>query len=393
MAGDGRDLTALFEHTIDFDPGAGVEAIALDVPAAWCVYLLADVDGQPVQLLCVKNLRASLRRRLAVSDEPTRRADLTQVVRRVAWTRVDSAYEQDLTYLEAARACFPESYAGVLGFYPAWFLHLNPDTTYPRLTRQNQIDKQTGVYVGPLPDKHAADKLVRAVEDTFDLCRDWERLTSDKSDPCQWRQMGKCVGPCEGPPGGVSLDAYRGLVAEAAAAMCDPAGVASALEQRMRAAAAEQRFEDAASIKKHAENVAALGEGNRRHARPIEQFRFLAVLPGGDGFAKVFAITPTRSRFVAAVPADGDKTLREAVLSASRDLLAEVESRPSATDEFERVSLATLHLFAPKKQPGVWLHTSELTDRKFAAAVASATKPAAEAASDNEGEVRGLQSI
>ncbi len=385
-------MQELFEHAIEFDPNAGVEAIALDVPAAWCVYLLADEQDRPVQLLCVKNLRASLRRRLAIQDEPTRRADLTGIVRRVWWTRVDSAFEQDLTYLEAARVCFPESYGGVLGFNQAWFVHLNPETTYPRLTRQNKIDKQTGIYIGPLADKHHADKLIRAVEEAFDLCRDWERLTSKDSDPCQWRQMGRCVGPCEGLPGGVSLDAYRALVGEAAVVLADPPAAVERLQTRMREAAESLAFEQAAAIKGYAVKIAALRDGNWRLCRPIDQFRYLAVLPGGDGFAKLFAVSPTQSRFVAAVALDADVVTRSAVLEAAKELLAEQEPRPFAVDAFERVSLATAHLFAPKKTPGTWLHISELTARELARALKTSTAaPAPE--SDDEGEVRGLQSM
>ena len=55
---------ALFEHVSDFDPTTGIEALLAEVPAKWCVYLLADASGRPVQLLCVKNLRASLANRL-----------------------------------------------------------------------------------------------------------------------------------------------------------------------------------------------------------------------------------------------------------------------------------------------------------------------------------------
>ncbi|MEL7239331.1 MAG: hypothetical protein AAGK78_10750, partial [Planctomycetota bacterium] len=123
----------------------------LAVPARWCVYLLAGANDEPVQLLCAKNARASIRRRLAGddADEPTKRVNLRGVVRRVYWQRVDSDFEQDLVYLEASRATFPDTYAAALGFRPAWFVHANPATTYPRFTRSATIDKQTGQWLGP----------------------------------------------------------------------------------------------------------------------------------------------------------------------------------------------------------------------------------------------------
>src|SRR5437763_8448790 len=54
----------LLERHATFDPSGDFEAFVRSAPAKWVVYLLADADQRPVQLLCVKNFRASLRRRL-----------------------------------------------------------------------------------------------------------------------------------------------------------------------------------------------------------------------------------------------------------------------------------------------------------------------------------------
>src|SRR5687767_15253737 len=103
----------------------------------------------------------------------------------------------------------------MVGFRPAWFVHVNPGTTFPRYTKTIDPTGQTGVYFGPLEDKHAAHRLVHLAEAAFDLCRDYSILTQSPSGgPCAWRQMNKCVGPCDGT---ISLDAYRQVVAQSAA--------------------------------------------------------------------------------------------------------------------------------------------------------------------------------
>ena len=56
--------TPIFEQQLDFDPAGDFEAFLRLAPAKWAVYLLSDADDRPVQLLCVKNLRYSLKRRL-----------------------------------------------------------------------------------------------------------------------------------------------------------------------------------------------------------------------------------------------------------------------------------------------------------------------------------------
>src|SRR6266545_2898472 len=76
----------IFDHELCFDPAADFDGFVKRAPAKWVVYLLADERDQPVQLLCVKNLRYSLRRRLGEPDEgapASKRVDLRQVVRRV----------------------------------------------------------------------------------------------------------------------------------------------------------------------------------------------------------------------------------------------------------------------------------------------------------------------
>src|SRR5688500_382044 len=146
------DWSTIFDRRVDFDPAAGdFDAFVRQVPAKWVVYLLADANDNPVQLLCVKNLRYSLKRRLGGGIEredigPTRRVDYREIVRKIYLRRVDSAFEADFIYLEAARAIFPQTYRGMLGFRPAWFVHVNPHTTYPRYIKTINLTGQTGTY-------------------------------------------------------------------------------------------------------------------------------------------------------------------------------------------------------------------------------------------------------
>src|SRR5690606_18906396 len=84
------DTSNIFTDHVDFDPAGDFEAFLKSVPARWVVYLMSDADGQPIQLLCVKNLRASLKRRLGGEETigPTRKVNYRDVVRRVSWRRV-----------------------------------------------------------------------------------------------------------------------------------------------------------------------------------------------------------------------------------------------------------------------------------------------------------------
>ena len=115
---------AIFNASIAFDPTIAFEAFLKQAPAKWAVYLLADENDQPVQLLSVKNLRASLKRRLGGNETIglSKRVNYREIVRKIYWRRVDSTFEADWIYLEAARQLFPRTYQGMVGFKPAWFM-------------------------------------------------------------------------------------------------------------------------------------------------------------------------------------------------------------------------------------------------------------------------------
>src|SRR3954451_11165654 len=203
----------IFESRVDFDPAGDFEAFLRQAPAKWAVYLLTDADGRPVQLLCVKNLRYSLKRRLGPSDEnatPSKRVDYRDFVRQVYWRRVDSAFEADWVYYEAARRVFPRTYQGMVGFRPAWFVHVNPEARFPRYTKTTDLTIKSGLLIGPVEDKHAAARLMQLAEDSFDLCRYYQVLVeAPHGRACAYKEMGKCPAPCDG---SISMEQYRRLV-------------------------------------------------------------------------------------------------------------------------------------------------------------------------------------
>ena len=213
------DPPSIFEQRATFDPAGDFEVFLKQAPARWVVYLLADAQDQPVQLLCVKNLRASLKRRLGGEESTvglSKRVNYREIVRRIHWRCVDSALEADWMYLEAARLLFPGSYQGMVGFRPAWFVHVDPESEFPRWVKTTRISEATerrsdgasqtrattGMFIGPIEDKHAAHRLIEAVEDAFDLCRYYNvLLEAPRGKACAYKEMGRCPAPCDGTVG------------------------------------------------------------------------------------------------------------------------------------------------------------------------------------------------
>lgn len=374
-------MHAFFDQSIPFDPAGDFASFLKSVPAKWVVYLLADAEDRPVQLLCVKNLRYSLERRLgeqSQEQEPSRRVNYRDLVRKVYWRRVDSRFEADWIYLQAAREVFPQSYRTMTGFWQAWFIHVDPSDEYPRFVKSDECIKSNGTYLGPLENKSDASRLIECVEDWFDLCRYHHILTdAPLGKACAYKDMGKCPAPCDG---SISLSAYRALIDWSLQTLMDPAEMLDDLHQRMQAAAMELQFESAGRIKHLIDQLSELGKGPWRHLRPMNEFRFVSFQPGPkQGQVKVFAIVGGSIAEILGLIALPDNQIDLI------ELVERIEHHHIALDlaDSQTIGMVTYHLFAPKPA-GVFIRFDGIDRRELVAAYRHCLKQ--KPADENAGE-------
>jgi excinuclease ABC subunit C len=384
------EIATSLEGYASFDPAADFEQFLQSVPARWVVYLVSDEEDRPLQLLCVKNLRASLKRRLGSDEQigPTKAVNYRDVVRHVRWRRVDSAFEADWIYYETARQLFPRTYQGMVGFRPAWFVHVNPATPFPRFIKTIDLTRP-GLYLGPLEDKHAAARLIEMGEDLFDLCRYYNILVeAPHGKPCAYKEMGKCPAPCEG---NISMDLYRWMIDWAAHTLVNPADAIRDHTRRMQKAAAELRFESAAKIKAYVDQLSQLGKGQFRHVRMLEDFRYLVLQHGPkQAQAKLFLVTPGNIEPLACLI---DEPKKPAELL--RDVLEKNALRPPELDQsgVERIGIVAHHLFVAKAAHGVFLRLDDISEKAITKAYNDLRKRPVEEESETEGVVKELQSL
>lgn len=382
-----------FTHQIHFDSAGDFEAFLKSVPPRWCVYLMSDADDRPVQLLMVRNLRASLKRRLGGQEMvgPTRRVNYRELVRRISFIRVDSEFEADIVYLELARRIFPESFKGMTGLRPAWFIHVNPLATFPRYIRTTDLSLASGELFGPLEDKHAAQRLIEHLQDWFDLCRYYNILVqAPHGTACAYKEMGKCPAPCDG---SISMEQYRLLIEHSTLLLKNPPEVIRQHTQRMQQAAGELRFEQAGKIKQYIESLAQVGTGAYRHVRPLAEFNFLSLQRGPASLsAKVFLITPGQVQHLV--------SLCEPPLNPGELIRLALESLPPSGPVDEsgamRLSVVAQHLFGHKQRQGVFLPMDMLDDQAIHRGWRQLQKQKTDIGvedSDDEGATRELEAI
>ena len=273
---------SLFDGHVDVGGVMTPEELAR-VPAKRGVLALLGEGGKPIILLTAADMRSRLRSRLTAPEDEsrTRSADLRTVTRRVLFKLAHSHFETDLHYLHLARAIWPERYASLVAWKPAWFVHVDPGDRIPHFAKTRQLGGAEGQYIGPFASGRDAERFVSLVVEAFDLCRDLCCLRqAPNAQPCAYAQMGRCDSPCDG---SVSMDVYRAKVGEALAFACGRRdAVRRALTDRMRAAAEELAFERAAGVKARLARLAEFEAGAFAHARAQGELDFIIVQPGGS---------------------------------------------------------------------------------------------------------------
>lgn len=242
-----------------FKPATG------EIPTSPGVYRFSDRHGRVLYIGKAKNLRS----RLANYFQPlqsimprTRR--MLSLAAKLDWTVVASDTESLIL-----------EHTWITEYKPPFNVQFKDDKTYPYLavtlgeasprliiTRDEKI--KGAKYFGPYPKVWAIRETAALLQQAFPIrtCNgaDYRRAMASTR-PCLAGQIGRCFGPCSQL---VTLEEHRAKVDELVAFLGgNYQHQHKQLEQDMRVAAAEQRFEDAARLR---DQVAAVGHVMEKNA-------------------------------------------------------------------------------------------------------------------------------
>lgn len=163
-------------------------------------------------------------------------------------------------------------------------LRLDPAETWPRLTQVRRFGRDGAWYFGPYTSSQAMREAVSNLRRIFPLrsCsdavfRDYQR----RGRPCLEFEMDRCLGPCCGL---VEEEPYADLVQGTALFLRGRSDdLRRELEARMQAAAAEERFEEAARLRDRLTAVERTVERQRIVTeRPVDRDVFALARDGGE---------------------------------------------------------------------------------------------------------------
>lgn len=222
-----------------------------DIPQRPGVYRFLDERGRVLYVGKAKNLRSRLVNYFAplhTLHERTRA--MVTSASEVQWTVVSNEIEAlhlEYTWIKEFDPPFNVKFRDDKS-YPMMAITLNDEAPRVFVTRNRNI--RGARYFGPYPKVWAVNEAIELMIKVFPIrtCKpsDYERAMKSGK-PCFAGQIGRCGGPCSQR---VTIAEHREMVHRFVSFMerYDRSEI-DAIERKMRAAAAEQRFEDAARLR------------------------------------------------------------------------------------------------------------------------------------------------
>lgn len=280
--------------------------LAAHVPHGPGVYVFRGPRDEPLYVGTSTDLRSRVRSYFSAGEQRSRMTEMVTLAQRVE--ALPCAHDLEAAVRELRliaehkprynkRSRFPER---------ALWVRLTQEP-FPRLSVVRRVRPGAGVFLGPFPDRRAADAAVAAVHESLPLRQCSGRLSpSGTGTACALADMGRCGAPCTGAQ---SREEYASVAAVFAAAVStDPRELCAPLLARVDRLATEGRFEDAAVLR---DRVAVLVRAVRRRQR-LELLAAVSELtlarPDGAGGWALSVVR--RGRLVAAGVAERGTSVR-----------------------------------------------------------------------------------
>jgi DNA polymerase-3 subunit epsilon len=280
--------------------------LAEHVPDGPGVYVFRGPGDEPLYVGTSTDLRSRVRSYFTAGEQRSRMTEMIALAERIE--ALPCAHDLEAAVRELRliaehkprynrRSRFPER---------ALWVRLT-DEVFPRLSVVRRVRPAAGVFLGPFPDRRAADAAVAAVHESLPLRQCTSRLSlTVLGTACALAGMGRCGAPCTGAQ---SREEYASVAAVFAAAVAaDPDDLLAPLLTRVERLSAEGRYEDAALLR---DRVAVLVRAVRRRQR-LESLATVPELvlarPDGAGGWQLSVVR--RGRLVAAGVAGRGRSVR-----------------------------------------------------------------------------------
>lgn len=334
--------------------------------------LVATGDADPTRRVLYVGKSVNLRRRVRTyftASETRRRMDeMVRVSAGVDVVECATDLEAEIVELRFIEAHSPRY--NRKSKFPRKLHWLKVTTeAFPRLSVVRKVSSDGGTYLGPFRSREAVDDVSSALQDTFAIRRCTDRLSPRRpQSPCILAELGRCLSPCDGT---VTPKAYAEVVGDLRAALAgDVRPVLAAARDRLVRLVAEERFEEAATVR---QRLDAWTTAVLRHHRvaSLSRCRQIVAASATDAGWEIHVIRHGRLASAAlARPGEIPQDVARQAVALAESVPAPVGPLPAGTvEEAERIA-------AWLERPGVrlievdgdwsWPPHAGLSDGEFA---------------------------
>ena len=229
---------------------------AAGLPAAAGVYLFVAEHDEQRHILYVgksRNIRARVRNYFTAAEKRARIDEMVRLATGVEAVPCVTQLQADVTELRLIgrhaprynrRSKFPERIQWIK----------ITEEPFPRLSVVRVIRDDGATYFGPFSRRQSAEDVALAIYDGFPNRQCTPRLSvTTPISACALADMARCVAPCDGT---ISRDGYREVVEAVRTALSvDARSAVLGVQERLRRLVNQQRFEEAAIIRRRLETL------------------------------------------------------------------------------------------------------------------------------------------
>ena len=229
---------------------------AAHLPASPGVYLFVAEHDEQRHILYIgksRNIRARVRTYFTAAEKRPRIDEMVRLATVVEAIPCLTQLQADVTELRLIGAHAPR-YNRRSKFPERMQWIKITDEPFPRLSVVRVVRDDGATYFGPFSRRQSAEDVTLAIYDGFPIRQCTPRLsTTEPTSPCALAGMGRCAAPCDGT---ISRHGYSEIVEAVRAALSvDARPAVLGVQVRLRRLISQQRFEEAAVIRRRLETL------------------------------------------------------------------------------------------------------------------------------------------
>ncbi len=221
------------------------------------VYRMYDEHEQVLYVGKAKNLKKRVTAYTSYKRHPVRLQRMIRATHRMEFVITES--ETEALLLEASL---------IKKLKPRYNILLRDDKSFPyilvrkdhpaaQITKHRGARKIKGSYYGPFASAHAVNRTLDTLQRTFRLRNCSDSIFDARTRPCMLHQIKRCAAPCTGE---ISQEDYDGLINDAEDFLNGKSSeLRTRLQDQMKTASKELRFEKAAEIRDRLHALSQVG--------------------------------------------------------------------------------------------------------------------------------------